>query len=68
MCWGIIYRPWKSQDLIVLEGLSIFDLESVTTVKIKDKIHLQSSKMTDPLLDQMPLNFPSIKNKLHKRK
>ena len=24
----------KSQDLIVLEGLSIFDLESVTTVKI----------------------------------
>ena len=24
----------KSQDFIVLEGLSIFDLESVTTVKI----------------------------------
>ena len=32
------------------------------------KIHLQSSKMTDPLKDQMPLYFQSVENKLHERK
>ena len=53
MCWGDSYRPWKSQDFIVLEGLSIFDLESITTVKIQDMNNLQSSKMTDPLWDHI---------------
>ena len=32
------------------------------------KIHLQSSKMTDPLKGQMPLYFQSVENKLHERK
>ena len=59
----------QTQDFIVLEGLSIFDLESVTTVQIKTyKIHLQSSKMTDLLKGQMPLYFQSVENKLHERK
>ena len=32
------------------------------------KIYLQSSKMTDPLKDQMSLYFQSVENKLHERK
>ena len=40
----------------ILEGLSIFDLENITTVKIWfTRYILQSSKMTDPFKDQMPL-------------
>ena len=69
-CWGDVYKPWKSQDFIVLEGLSVFDLENITTTSenMTYKIHLQSSKMTDPLKDQMPLYFQSVENKFHERK
>ena len=67
-CSGDVYKPWKSQDFIVLEGLSIFDLENIRTVKIwLTRYILQSSKMADPFKDQMPSYFQSVENKLHER-